>query len=85
LARKRAALSVNKELILLYWGIGTDILNRQKKEGWGAQVVDRLSAGLRRHFPEMKSFSPRNLKYMRAFAEDYPRKSFVQEVLAPIA
>ena len=37
-----------------------------------------------REFPEMKGFSPRNLKYMRRFAEAYPDEPIVQEVLAQI-
>jgi predicted nuclease of restriction endonuclease-like (RecB) superfamily len=71
-AQVRAALAVNAELVLLYWSIGRDILARQKKEGWGAHVIDRLSDDLHTAFPEMKGFSPRNLKYMRAFAEAGP-------------
>lgn len=47
-AQIRAALAVNSELILLYWGIGRDILTRQREQGWGAKVIDRLSADLRR-------------------------------------
>ena len=46
-----------------------DILARQAQEGWGAKVIERLAHDLREAFPEMKGFSPRNLKYMRAFAE----------------
>src|SRR6267154_441777 len=65
-ARLRAALSVNRELILLYWSIGRDILARQHAEGWGSKVIDRLAADLRRAFPEMTGISGRNLKYMRA-------------------
>jgi len=80
----RAALSVNRELILLYWQIGRDILNRQQQHGWGAKVIDRLSKDLRRAFPDMKGFSPRNLKYMRTFAKAYSDEQFVQEVLAQI-
>lgn len=38
-ARTRAALAVNRELILLYWQIGRDILERQEREGWGAKVI----------------------------------------------
>ncbi|RKY66318.1 MAG: DUF1016 domain-containing protein [Candidatus Latescibacterota bacterium] len=83
-ARVRAALSVNRELVLLYWHIGREILKRQKQEGWGAKVIERLARDLRREFPDMKGFSPRNLKYMRAFAEAYPDEQFVQEVLAQI-
>ena len=83
-AHVRAAIAVNSELVLLYWGIGCAILERQRQHGWGAKVVDRLSADLRHAFPEMKGFSPRNLKYMRAFAEAYPDEQFVQQVVAQI-
>ncbi len=47
-------------------------------------MIDRLSADLRREFPHMKGFSPRNLKYMSAFARAYPDEAIVQEVLAQI-
>ena len=83
-ARVRSALSVNRELVLLYWHIGREILKRQKQEGWGTRVIDRLAQDLRREFPDMKGFSPRNLKHMRAFAEAYPDEQFVQEVLAQV-
>ena len=61
-ARLKAALAVNSELILLYWQIGHDILRRQRDEGWGAKVIDRLAADLRHAFPEMTGLSARNLK-----------------------
>lgn len=80
----RAAPAVNSELVMLYWGIGRAILERQRQHGWGAKVIDRLSADLRHAFPEMKGFSPRNLKYMRAFAEAYSDEQFVQQVVAQI-
>lgn len=80
----RASVFVNRELVLLYWRIGTDILERQEREQWGAKVIDRLAANLNKAFPDMKGFSPRNLKYMRAFAEAWPDEEFVQAVLAQI-
>jgi predicted nuclease of restriction endonuclease-like (RecB) superfamily len=83
-AQIRAALTVNRELILLYWSIGHDILVRQKKEGWGAKIIDRLSDDLSQAFPEMRGFRARNLKYMRAFAEAYPNQKFVQQVVAQL-
>ncbi|MES1024912.1 PDDEXK nuclease domain-containing protein [Gloeocapsa sp. BRSZ] len=83
-AQVRAALAVNRELVLLYWQIGRDILTRQQQQGWGAKVIDRLAADLRSSFPEIKGFSPRNLKYMRTFAEAYPDESFVQQLVALI-
>jgi len=83
-AQINAALSVNRELILLYWQIGRDILIHQQQQGWGAKVIDRLAADLHRAFPEMQGFSPHNLKYMQAFAEAYPDGQFVQQVAAQI-
>ena len=83
-AQQRAALAVNRELVLLYWQIGRDILARQASQGWGAKVIERLSHDLRTAFPQMKGFSPRNLKYMRAFAEAWPDAEFVQAVLAQL-
>jgi predicted nuclease of restriction endonuclease-like (RecB) superfamily len=83
-ARQRAALAVNRELVLLYWQIGRDILARQAAQGWGARVIERLAHDLREAFPEMKGFSPRNLKYMRAFAEAWPDGEFVQAALAQL-
>ena len=80
----RAALSVNRELVFLYWSIGRDILARQKNQGWGAKIIDRLAADLRREFPEMTGFSPRNLKYMRTFAEVWPDEPIVQQLVAQI-
>jgi len=83
-AQQRAALAVNRELVLLYWQIGRDILARQADQGWGAKVIDRLAHDLRTAFPEMKGFSPRNLKYMRAFAEAWQDDEFVQAALAQL-
>lgn len=82
--RLRVVLAANAAMILLYWDIGRIILERQDLEGWGAKVIDRLSADLRRAFPDMQGLSPRNLKYMRAFAAAWPNREIVQEVLAQI-
>jgi predicted nuclease of restriction endonuclease-like (RecB) superfamily len=83
-AQLRAALAVNHEMVLLYWQIGRDILDRQQRENWGAKVIDRLAADLKRTFPDMKGFSPRNLKYMRRFAEVWADEQFVQQVAAQL-
>jgi len=83
-AQQRATLAVNRELVLLYWQIGRDILARQAEAGWGAKVIDRLAHDLRTAFPDMKGFSPRNLKYMRAFAEAWPDAEFVQQAVAQL-
>lgn len=83
-AQVRAALAVNRELVLLYWQIGQTILLQQRQQGWGAQVIDRLARDLRHTFPDVKGFSPRNLKYMRSFAAAWPDEAIVQQVAAQI-
>jgi predicted nuclease of restriction endonuclease-like (RecB) superfamily len=60
-AQIKAVLAVNRELVLLYWQIGKDILLRQQQEGWGAKVIERLAKDLKHEFPEMKGFSRSNL------------------------
>ncbi len=76
----KAALAVNKELVLLYWQIGQDILQRQSQEGWGAKVIEKLAKDLKAEFPEMKGFSRTNLLYMRSFAKAYPDEEFVHQL-----
>jgi predicted nuclease of restriction endonuclease-like (RecB) superfamily len=82
--RLRAVITANSAMVLLYWDIGRMILERQQKSRWGAKIVDRLSGDLRDTYPDMKGFSPRNLKYMRAFSAAWPDRSIVQGVLAQI-
>jgi predicted nuclease of restriction endonuclease-like (RecB) superfamily len=83
-SRVRAALAVSRELVLLYWSIGRDILHRQEKDGWGAKVVDRLAADLQSAFPSIEGFSSRNLKYMRALAAAWPEEQIVQQLIAQL-
>ena len=70
--------------VLLYWEIGRDILLRQSAEGWGTAVIDRLARDLRRDYPDMTGLSPRNLKYLRAFAEAWPDPAIVQQLVAQL-
>ncbi|MDR3454693.1 MAG: PDDEXK nuclease domain-containing protein [Rhodoferax sp.] len=83
-AQQRATLAVNRELVLLYWQIGRDILARQAAQGWGAKVIERLAQDLRTAFPEMKGFSRANLMYMRAFAEAWPDAEIVQQAVGQL-
>jgi predicted nuclease of restriction endonuclease-like (RecB) superfamily len=83
-AQQRTVLTVNRELIGLYWRIGRDILSRQDREGWGAKVIERLAHDLRTAFPDMKGFSRANLMSMRAFAEAWPDAEFVQQAVGQL-
>ena len=83
-ARIRAHLSVNKEMISLYWNIGNQILERQKEEGWGSKVIENISKDLRAEFPEMKGLSARNLVYMQTFAKTFADFKITQQAAAQI-
>lgn len=82
--RIKTILAASTEMILLYWEIGSAILRIQRSEGWGAKVIDRMSYDLKHTFPDMQGFSPRNLKYMRKFAEAWPDFQIVQRTVALI-
>ena len=83
-ARQRALLAANDEQIRLYYEIGRDILSRQSRQGWGAKVIERLSADLRAAFPDMKGLSSRNLKYMKFFAQECPDLQIGQQSAAQL-
>lgn len=82
--RISVVLNANSGMICLYWNIGKAIMKKQEEEGWGAKVIDRMSKDLKDAFPDMSGFSPRNIKYMRKFAESWPDYEIVQRVVAQI-
>lgn len=83
-SKLKAILSVNTELLTLYWEIGNDILTKQKEQGWGTKVITQLSKDLTERFPDDRGYSERNLKYMRKFALSYPDFPIVQVPLAQL-
>ena len=82
--RIRVALSANAAMILLYWDIGNGILEQQKQQGWGAKVIDRLSFDLKEAFPDMGGLTPRNLLFMRSFAESFASREIVKQLVSQI-
>jgi len=80
-AQTRAALSLSREVVWLYWQVGSEIASRFAQHGWGAKIVDRLASDLKAAFPGVEGFSPRNLRYMRTFAEAYPDPAILQQLL----
>lgn len=73
-AQLKAAISVNRELVLLYWQIGASLLQKQEGSGWGSKIVEKLSKDLKESFPDMEGFSPRNLRFMIQFARNTKTK-----------
>lgn len=84
-AQYDALKAVNKELIALYWDIGKMIVERQKKEGWGKAVVERLAADLQKEFPGIQGYSARNIWYMRIFYITYRENTKLQPMVAEIS
>jgi len=78
-AQWTAARVVNTQLIELYWGIGKAILDRQKAEGWGTRVIDRLSDDLRAAYPDMRGLSRSNIHYMRQMAAAWSESAVVPQ------
>ncbi|WP_027407442.1 YhcG family protein [Anaerovibrio sp. RM50] len=68
----RAAVKVNSEMLQFYWSVGRDIVQLSQKNGYGSDFYNTVSGDLKNLFPDVKSFSPTNLKYMRYFYELYP-------------
>ena len=71
LSQQKAFNAVNQEMILLYFTIGAMISKKQIELGWGAKVIDNISADILQEFPSMSGFSPRNLKRMVRFYKEY--------------
>lgn len=83
-SKLRTALNVNIGTLTLYWNIGSQIIEKQERLGWGAKVIEQLSADLSRKFPDDRGYSVRNLNYMRQFAQAYPHFPIVQVPLAQL-
>ena len=83
-ARLRTVMAANSAMVTLYWDIGDLILERQEREGWGAKVIDRLSADLSAAYPDMSGLSPRNLLFMRSFAAAYPDAQIVKQLVSQL-
>ncbi|MBF0100631.1 MAG: DUF1016 family protein [Desulfobacterales bacterium] len=64
-AQIKAAVSVNRELLNLYWNLAKRIIEKQKQTSWGDGFIKQMSIDLQAEFPQMKGFSKRNLELMR--------------------
>lgn len=82
--RSRAISAANREMLLSYWVIGSELAKRESAQGWGSKVVTRLSADVRSAFPEARGFSLRNLRYMKSFAEAWPDFPMLQQPVATL-
>ena len=67
----KASLSVNREMLAMYWEIGKSVSEKVEVMEWGSSIVDVLSKDLRKLFPNQKGFSRTNLFYMKKWFEFY--------------
>lgn len=84
-AQTRAMLSVNRELIQLYWDIGREIVARQEQSGWGLSVLERLANDLQKALPGIGGFSRSNVFRMRAFFLAYRTPESVAQPVRQIS
>lgn len=82
--RSKAISAANRELLASYWAVGCELVLRETQEGWGAKIVTRLSANVRSAFPDATGFSPRNLRYMKSFAQAWPDPAMLQQPVATL-
>ena len=84
----KASISVNKELLKLYWSIGKSVSEKSNVEKWGTSVVEQLSIDLKKMFPNQLGFSRSNLFYMKKWFEFYKSSNFqiefVQQLVGQI-
>jgi hypothetical protein len=83
-AQQHASLTVNRELVLLYWHIGRDILERQQAQGWGAKVIEQLAKNLTAAFPRINYYYPRKIIYIWAIHEIWPNEVIVQQLIGQL-
>ncbi|MBO9619819.1 MAG: hypothetical protein J7539_12390 [Niabella sp.] len=81
-SRLQSSLAVNTNMLLLYWFIGKQIVQKVDVEDWGAKVIEQLADDLQKSFPDVRGFSVRNLLYMKQFAVTYPDLSITQQPVA---
>lgn len=82
--RLKAVMQLNASTLQHYWWLGNDIIRKQKEQGWGANVINRLSGDLLERYGSDSGYSPRNLGYMKLFVSEYPDFPFLQVPLAKL-
>lgn len=83
-ARFYVVKAITKEHIELYWKIGKIILEKQKEQGWGKSVVEKISHDLQKDYPGSNGYSARNLWDMRRFYSRYSKNEKLRQLVAEV-
>ena len=70
-SQAKALAGVNQEQLALYYGIGRFISNNSRAGFWGKDAIETISRQLSAEMPGLRGFSPRNLRNMRTFYEQW--------------
>lgn len=70
-SQAKALAGVNQEQLALYYGIGRYISNNSRAGFWGKDAIETISRQLSAEMPGLRGFSPRNLRNMRTFYEQW--------------
>lgn len=79
----KAAVSVNRELLHLYWQLGKEISEKQAQAKWGDGFIAQLSRDLAAEFPDIKGFSKVNLWRTRKWYQFYFQKVKIVSQVVP--
>jgi hypothetical protein len=79
-SRYKAAMLVNKEMLMLYFGIGEYISKNSRKGSWGTNAIEMISWQLQKELPGLRGFSARNIKNMRAFYEAWKNVFLIRQL-----
>ncbi len=70
-SQAKALASANQEQLALYYGIGRYISQNSRTGFWGKDAIETISLQLSTEMPGLRGFSPRNLRNMRMFYEQW--------------
>ena len=70
-AQIKAAVTVNTQLIALYWDIGQLIVEKQRTSGWGDAVIGPIARDLTRELGGLKGVSRSNLYNIKQWYSFY--------------
>ena len=68
-SRYHAAVLANREMLMLYFGIGEYISKNSRTGTWGTNAIETISAQLQKELPGLRGFAVSNIKNMRQFYE----------------
>lgn len=73
----KASIRVNNEMLMYYWSVGKDITEKYANSKWGNKFFQNMSMDMSDMIPNVKGFSPTNLRYMMRFYELFRDVEFI--------